>query len=519
MRGQFLSNEIKPCRALRIFNKIPVYILTPFILFLLSASLIRRAEFCGYRYGDNPVWTDENPVTLALSVLLTLLVLFLVYRLGKYLERFGRRKVLFTILGLSALVQALFILSFPAKQFADQDIVNRISLQVITGNYKNFQAKGYLFRYPNNVGITIFLSLVYRLLPNSLLAPKLLNVVFSTVTTYFIFRIYEEIPFPNKDKGLGLLILSGFFIPMILLNNLVYNDVYATTLFTGAAYYAVRFAGTRRWPYLALSGIFILMGDFLRQVGLILLAAVSVYYIARRIPVIRVIAFLAAVLTLLSLPMWIVNTYLMRAGVISEPLGKNSIPIHMWINIGMNEKKFGYWDDGYSYNIYIRQGGENKKRSMEIYMRLIRQYLQTRKLTGIARVYAKKNIWLWTEGTYQAEYYGIGSWGYIYPTLASEYVKNNQPFRDSARWVMHVTNLALLFLIFLGLLRSIQYRQGYPFLLSAIIFLGFICFYTVWEIKPRYIFPVYPQLLLMSYYGLGIASRIIHGNDSPGLNQ
>ena len=114
---------------------------------------------------------------------------------------------------------------------------------------------------------------------------------------------------------------------MILLNNLVYNDVYATTLFTGAAYYAVRFAGTRKWPYLALSGIFILTGDFLRQVGLILLAAVSVYYIARRIPVIRVIAFLAAVLTLLSVPMWIVNAYLMRAGVISEPLGKNSIPI------------------------------------------------------------------------------------------------------------------------------------------------------------------------------------------------
>jgi hypothetical protein len=34
------------------------------------------------------------------------------------------------------------------------------------------------------------------------------------------------------------------------------------------------------------------------------------------------------------------------------------------------------------------------------------------------------------------------------------------------------------------------------------VLLGFIGFYTIWEMKPRYIYLIYPYLILTAYYGL-----------------
>jgi hypothetical protein len=207
---------------------------------------------------------------------------------------------------------------------------------------------------------------------------------------------------------------------------------------------------------------------------------------------------------MLKVPLVAVNTFLLREGKISEPVGKNSIPVQMWIRIGMNEKKIGYWDDSSSYIIYIRQGGFDKAKSAQIYTELIKKDIEKKGFKPILKVYIKKNAWLWTEGTYQAEYYGIGSWGYLYPTFATKIVIHNKELRDSVRWILHAINLMMLGIICAGLLRTINKRSVYPFILPAIVLLGFICFYTLWEIKPRYIYPVYPYMMLMFYYGLGI---------------
>ncbi len=106
--------------------------------------------------------------------------------------------------------------------------------------------------------------------------------------------------------------------------------------------------------------------------------------------------------------------------------------------------------------------------------------------------------------TYQSEYYGVGSWGHLYPTIATNKYDNSVLFRDSIRWVLHVLNILMFSLIFIGLLDSVKKKASYRLLLPAIIIIGFIGFYTVWEIKPRYIYPIYPYLILMAYQGLGV---------------
>jgi len=493
-------------------EKFFVYVLAAFLIFVLTSSLIVRAEYCAYKYRDNPAWVRQDFFSLIIFAVLLLSFYLLMNLVCHRLDRFQRENIVFWVLFCSALLQTIFVLVLPVKQFADQDAVNIIAMNVINNDFSHFQKGGYLYVFPNNVGITLFLSLLYRILSYPLLLPKLLNVCCSVITSYLTFRIYEEAVDRENRRQSGsyaVLVFSAFFIPAILLNNLVYNDVYSTTLFAGAVLNAIKYINNRKNKYLIYTGILISAGDFLRQLGAIFLLAVTIYFIVKKVRLTKAFAFLLTVVLCLRLPLSAINTFYLASGKISEPLGKNSIPIYMWINIGMSPRKFGYWDDSFSYNIYFYEGEWDKEKSSEIYKSLIKEKIRSDGISGIANTYLKKNIWLWTEGTYQAEYYGFGSWGYLYPTAATRMVENNRFLRDQTRWVLHESNFLILFLSFTGLIASILRRQSYPLLLPVITILGFIGFYTIWEIKPRYIFPCYPYLILLSCYGLTVLYSII----------
>jgi hypothetical protein len=504
VRITILNNEGKPGKVLDAFHQIPVIVLIPFILCILVISLFKRAEFCIYKYGDKPGWMKEDPVSLILTVMILLLLFILVYKLGKFLDKLSRRQALFTVLYISAIIQVLVILYLPAIQFADQNAVNQIAMRVLEGNFADFRHKGYLNRYPNNIGITIFLTMIYKVFPNSLLVPKLLNVVLSSITSYLMFRIYEEADFTKYNKGYGILIFAGFFPPMLLLNNLVYNDIIATTFFVWSVFNAIRYVKTRKWQQLVYAGALIIAGDFFRQVGILILLSITLYFIIKKVHIVKTLIFIGAIFVLCKFPLFVLNNYLLDTGKIGEPIGKNAIPVHMWLHMGMNERSMGYWDNFYSYNVYIKEGNWNKEKSTELYTDMIKKNVEENGIAGLAELYLKKNIWLWTEGTYQAEYYGIGSWGYLYPTFFTSLLDNNQSVRDIVRWILHASNILMLGLVCIGLIHSVVKKYKYPFILSAIVLLGFIGFYTLWEIKPRYIYVTYPYLILMSYYGLNI---------------
>ncbi len=497
-------------KILSVFGYIPVYILLSFVWFILIASLLCRAEYCNYRYNDKPAWVHQDSILLLISVFIMVVILAGLLILSKRLNKYNNRRVLFIIISLSLIVQLSLLLLFPTKQFADQEEVNRISYDIIKGDFEAFRKGGYLYQYPNNIGITLFLSLIYRIFPQPLVVPKLLNIVFSTITSYLIFKIFKVTQPNNQNQyGYGILIFSCFFPPMILLNNLVYNDIFATTLLAAAIYYIIKFTNTRKWYLLAIAGVLLSMGNFLRQVGLVFLLAISIYLIIIRIPIMKTIAFLVVVLILCKLPLFIINTYLIENDKITEPLGSNSIPIHMWIHMGMNEETIGYWDGSYSWRIYTDQCQSNKNESIQVYSKLINDKIQNLGIINLTNVYIEKNLWLWTEGTYQAEYYGIGAWGHLYSTPATIKYDSSVYFRDSIRWILHVINILMLGLIFIGLMYSVYKKKHYPLLLPVIVLLGFIGFYTIWEIKPRYLYPIYPYLILMAYEGLIIFINLL----------
>ena len=299
-----MDNDINNSRSNGIIEFIPVLFLFSFIWFILVCSMFCRAEYCSYKYYDNPAWVDQDTVFLIVSSILLLFFVVFIYITGRRLDSLNKKHVIYTIVYLSVLAQVLFILYFPVRQFADQDIVNSIAFDIIDGNFGAFQERSYLYQYPNNIGITLFLSVIYRIFPQALIAPKFLNVAFSTITSLLIYRIYHEL-FPQKETNdFALIIFSCFFPPMIMLNNLVYNDIYATTLFLGSVLYSIRFVKTKRLYYLVTTAVLLTMGNFLRPLGAIFLLAILLYFYIKKVSVLKSLVFFGIVLVLFRVPMF-----------------------------------------------------------------------------------------------------------------------------------------------------------------------------------------------------------------------
>lgn len=203
-------------------------------------------------------------------------------------------------------------------------------------------------------------------------------------------------------------------------------------------------------------------------------------------------------------PLQLVNLYLYSGGKIKEPLGKNSVPVIKWIHMGLNKAYFGYWDQGESFYLYAKDAFWNKKEAKKIYYENIRHKIKEYGFLVIANIYFKKLVWLWTEGTYQSVYLGMSHGspgGYIKETKISHFFDEKVERRDTLKTVMYFENLIMLVIIFIFINFVVLNRRWELLeteMILILILLSFILFYLLWEIKPRYIYPVYPYILLLS---------------------
>ena len=145
-----------------IIYRAPVVFLILFMSSILSVSLFKRAVYCGYKHGDNPVWIRQNTLLLIITVGLLFCISIAIYKLGTRMNHMERRFAAGNILYLSLAVQVLYILLLPGtvcrSEYCQQD-----SPGFDDGNFSAFQGS-YLYQYPNNIGITPN-ALFYRLSP------------------------------------------------------------------------------------------------------------------------------------------------------------------------------------------------------------------------------------------------------------------------------------------------------------------------------------------------------------------
>jgi len=383
-------------------------------------------------------------------------------------------------------------------------------------DYSSFQTGGYLYMFPFNFSIVLYLKTLLFIFPDSYLVIKIFNILFTLVTTLMIYFIYKEINFKSKENDYGVLVFAATYIPSLFMCNYIYNDIIATTFLTTAIYFVIRFVKEKAIKHIIISSILLSIGNYFRSIGVIVLIAAAIYILlsVKKIGIKKVIISLGILAMLFNVPGWTQNAVLQSSGIVNESVNKNSAPIYMWLNMGINMNRFGFWDNKQSYNIYQVQGNYNKEQSTELFKESINNKLSRATSSDLVKMYYKKITWVWTEGTYQIDRYGIGDQvssnrgkrmssiegGYSYTTFATDLFKGDSKYRSGLLWILYATNFLMFCFIFIRLISGIRAKRFDEVFLILVI-LGFIGFYILWEIKSRYLYPVYPLLIVLSYMG------------------
>lgn len=513
-------------------KKIFYLILTCFFGLFVVSSFFVRAEYNYAAYGDNPILRTQQPVILVLLLILLAAAGLLAYRLCRRLNRYRASAVVPIVLGASFLVQLALVFLLPRLPTDDSQTVLSLALDMLYRNdYSTFNAGGYLHMFPFNFSTVLYLKTLLAIFPDNYLVIKIFNIFFSLLTTWMIYLIYRELtgrasrdeaPTLSAERSAagndyGVLLFAAFYVPSLLMPNLIYNDVIGTGLLTSAIYFVLRFMREKSFLLIVYAAVLLALGNYFRGIGAIVLIAAAIYILLgiRKLGVRRSLLSLLVLAALFNVPSWTQSAALQAAGKTQEPAGQNSAPVYMWLNMGINLERFGFWDNMESYRIYQRAAQYNKAVSSELYKASIREKLTDASAGELLEMYAKKLIWVWTEGTYQIDRYGIGNGqsltserigmtpiagSYSYETPLTKLFEGDSPARAALLWALYASSLLMYVFAGVRLVTGIRARR-YGEVLLVLVLLGFVAFYLLWEIKSRYLYPVYPLLILLSYLG------------------
>lgn len=496
--------------------KTTIYIILIFfiVLFIVSSFFV-RAKYNYFIYGDRPILAKQSQVIFFMFILIISITGFFFYKISLKLDKYHKKIVVPISILISFLLQLGVILAFPRLPTDDSKTVYNLALNMFYHkDYSSFGEYGYLHMFPFNYGIVLYIMALLKLFPDSYLVIKIFNILFSLVTTLMVYGIYKLLDCKSAYNDYGILFFAETYIPGIFMSNFIYNDTIATAFFTCSIYFLIKFVRKKAVKYLAVSAFLLSVGNYFRSIGLIFLIA-AILYIILNINILKPKLIIVSVLILIftvNIPGLAENYYLHKANIISGSIKENSAPVHMWLNMGMNFEKLGFWDDFKSYNIYRIDASHNKKLSTKLFKQEIKEKISNTTFGGLLSHYYKKLIWTWTEGTYQIERYGFGNdidssakncprhGGYKYRTFATKLFKDDSIYRSGVNWVLYVINFLMLLFILFRLIAAIKAGK-FEELLLVLIILGIIAFYLIWEIKSRYIYPVYPILMVLSFNG------------------
>ena len=457
-------------------SKLFYVILTAFFGLFVASSFWVRAEYNYAAYGDNPILQPQRPLFLVLLLAGLAALAFALERFCRRCSRYGPGVFVPVILGASGLLQFALMLLLPRLPTDDSKTVLSLALDMLySGDYSTFEPGGYLHMFPFNFSIVIYLKTLLAVFPEHYMTLKLFNIFFSLLTTLMIHLIYRELTGRRKEQDYTALVLAAFYVPSLLMPNLIYNDVIGTALLTSSVYFVLRFVRTHSFASVLWAALLLAVGNYFRSIGAIMLMASGICILLgiRRIGVRRSLLALMVLAALFNVPAWTQNAVLQANGITEGSASEQSAPVYMWLNMGINLERFGFWDNMQSYRIYQNEANEDQAASTELYKASIAGKLSEASAGDLLGMYAKKLIWTWTEGTYQIDRYGIGNesspgrgfrayslaGSYSYDTWLTRLFQGDSAARSGLLWLVYASGILIYAFSAVRLVTGIRSRR------------------------------------------------------------
>lgn len=453
--------------------------ITEYFLIILFAIITIAMLFINsiYLYIDKPDFTINN-IWNYVGILINIVFLIVIVMINQYLKKkflYNQyiNKIIFFIY---FIFEIAYLKLVPIIPFSDMKYVTDIALSNFTSQIEYLQAN------PNNLPITIIFNLIFRFTTYDVFVLKIVNIICNIITIYFAYKIYKNIY--RKESKL-VIFLGVTSISVFLYVNNVYNDIIFTALTTIIIYLVTKEKQSK--TDIIIISILSFMQFIIRPVGIIFIIAICMYFLLKKKNIKNVAIILGICMAFYVIYIPIENMLIPKSDE------KKEYPIWSYIQMGINEEEFGFQDSSHSTEWTFE---DVKKRITD---------LGPEKLI---KLLCKKHCWLWTEGTYQVERYafGIGEGEqYFYDTPITKLVYNSDTsqVRKALEYLMKgqyfvLIALSLINCIFRNENKNLKDKED----LLLYVIIGLFCFYTIWEMKSRYIYCLYPIFLIFATGGI-----------------
>jgi hypothetical protein len=475
--------------------------------FLATLSLLSTTTF-PKSYVERPLYRPDSPLLLlALFVALVACLFLFDRRFG--IERLNTAKLEAVLLVYTLIASVSWVLLAHTTPKADQLEISRAAAHFCVGNFAALRRSGYLFVYPQQLGMSAVLELVYRVVGiGHFIAFQLLNALAVPVIFYALFRTTDVLFHSRRANNILLIMLFGC-LPPILYATFVYGNVMALMFTLLAVLMEVQYLQTKRLSKFVYSAVFISAATLMKANSEIALVAMVLVFLVAfladrdwRNIVLPVCLVAACWLSIFSLN----AVYQLRSGV---PIDKGT-PTSVWVAMGLQDGPMapGWWNT-YSAVAYKRAGysrslaDSRAKASIATSIGTFMQHPRSA-LTFFYLKFASQ----WNDPTYQSLWLN----GKSTDRGASSFVRNLY------QGTLHTYLVGLMNIyqsaVFLGALLCVVFlfrELDSQRLLLALVVLGGAVFHTVWEAKGEYIMQYFVMLVPYAAVGVSIALTKLTG--------
>lgn len=420
-----------------------------------------------------------------------------------WISRFGHENVKRALYFTTSVLCVVFVLSVRLEPGSDQREVSLAAAAFLDGYYTPLEQGNYLFTYPNQAGIVLFLYYLGRLFgKQNAVVVQLLNVL----AVFQIQRMSVSIAaFRKKSwaRDLGILLAEMLFLPLTFYTTFVYGTLIGLALALTSFHYALCLIRDRKWRYAGISAVCMLLSIAVKQNFLIFGIAVILYTVYSMIREKFRADLLALLLALVAAVVFngrIVDYGIYR--ITGQHLGKGMSSLS-WVSMGINEGSplyVGWWDRNVSTVKAFEESNYDKDLHAQASMARISERLARFREDPAYAVcfFAGKNASQWNNPDFEGWWLNVVRKEGAYPSWLerqfSVYTYNRTLFSFLNRYQFIILSGAVLYLLFCR-------RKNDAYVLFMIAFIGGFIFHTAWEAKGQYTFVYFLLLLPISVDG------------------
>ena len=184
----------------------------------------------------------------------------------KVFKKINSKILIIGLLLIDIIIYVFWINILKIRPYGDQQSVQHIAIQLLDGNIEQFfKMPAYLFLFPYQLGITLFIAIIYKIFGENFMYLQYANVVFTIINMWLIFYITKLIFKKENIQKILVILLVGFSLYWMFFNTFIYGNIVGLTFALIAVLFTIRYLEKRKIYNLIISGIAISVSIILKS--------------------------------------------------------------------------------------------------------------------------------------------------------------------------------------------------------------------------------------------------------------